>query len=184
MAIEHEKLDKACSQLKIDIFGEDEYTFLEKYHRAISPIASALKLLEANKYTFALYLPILTGIRNKLNLLKMSGDFLFCKALIVALINGFEDRFSHLMDIYNYDGKSVPLYVAMVVNPQYKLNFLGFQKVPSHIGNKVRSMLMNAGKEMLAEDRLAEVQQSGADGSNLGCQNVIEKEKGLFLIIA
>lgn len=152
--------------MKIAAFDDDEYIFLEEYHQVISPIASGLKTLSSNKYTFGLYLPTLIGLRVKLNDLKKT-NYIYCKPLIVALERGFETRFANLMDIYDYDGKSVPLYIAMVTNPQYKLNFLGMKQIPSHISNKVRTMLLAAGQEILNREKEKEKEsaESAADSN-------------------
>lgn len=157
MKIDRDKLKLACNQMKIASLDEDDCCFLEEYYEIITPIACALKSLEANRFAFGLYLPILTGIRKKLNDLKKKR-FVYGKPLINALEKGFEQRFAEFLDIYDLYGRSVPLYIAMVTNPQYKLNFLGFERIPSHISNKVQTMLLNAGKEALTHEKEKEIQ--------------------------
>ncbi|XP_055308984.1 uncharacterized protein LOC129572896, partial [Sitodiplosis mosellana] len=145
-SIERTKLENFCDELQISKFDDDEYIFLEEYIEVIKPVAAALKTLEANKYTSGIYLPILVGLRSALNNLH-EQNLMHCQPLIEAVEAGFERRFGNLMLIYN--ARSVPLYIAMVSNPRFKLNFLGYkQRVPRHIIEKVRSMLVSAAQEI------------------------------------
>lgn len=57
------------------------------------------------------------------------------------MMHGFENRFGHLMD---GNGLSMPLYVAMMSNPMYKLNFMGLSKIPPNLLNALKDMLFNA----------------------------------------
>lgn len=150
-----EKLKAVCRECKIDALDDDDLVFLQEYHMIILPIAIALKTLEGNKLTFGAYLPTLTGLR--LNLGKMNNlKFIYCEPLLAAVSNGFEERFRTVLDIYDEEGKWIPLYIAMVTNPQYKLNFLGMKTIPSHISEKVRTILFNAGKEVSPKKNTSE----------------------------
>lgn len=149
LSIQHERLETACHQLNISALDDDDYIFLEEYVECITPIAISLKSLEANKYSFGIYLPILVGLRTAFNRLH-EKNLIHCEPLITALQNGFETRFGDLMDIFNSSGKSAPLYLAMCSNPLFKLNYLGFeQRIPTHTINKMRDMLLAAAKEIL-----------------------------------
>lgn len=61
-------LDSACTEMKIptSILDAEEYNFLKEYRSALYPVAIGLKNLEANKCTFAAYLPTLIGLRRAL----------------------------------------------------------------------------------------------------------------------
>lgn len=141
LSIGREKLNRACIQLHISQLDENDYVFLEEYYQCISPVAHALKTLEGNRFSFALYLPVLMALRSKFNELKNKNS-VHCDPLIDALENGYEYRFNRYMDIYDAEGLSTPLYIAMATNPCYKLNFLGFREIPSHISQRVRNMLL------------------------------------------
>lgn len=140
-------MERACSHLKLAILDDDDYLFLQEYHEIVSLVAIALKTLEANKYTFGIYLPILVGLRTKLAELS-EKKFMFCEPLLHALTVGFEERFGCFMDLFNGEAKHVPLYLAMVTNPRFKLNFLNFRRVPTHTFIKIRNMMLNAAKEV------------------------------------
>lgn len=148
-----EKLKSACRQLKIDPLDEDDFVFLREYHSIVAPVAMALKTLESTQFSFGLYLPTLIGLRLKLGQLNQAQHLVHCKPLIVAIQAGFERRFETVLDIYNNEGRWIPLYIAMVTNPRYKLNYLGMRMIPSHVSNKVRSILYNAGKEIMDKEK-------------------------------
>lgn len=148
LSIDMYKLENACTQLEIQSFDDDERRFLREYHNVITPVAIALKRLEGNAHTFGMYLPTLYGLRIKLN--ELSESLEFCNPLVAAIQTGFESRFGEVMDIYNV--KSVPLWLAMVTNPKYKLNFIGMKRIPSHILMKVKNLLQNAGQQIVETD--------------------------------
>lgn len=150
LSIDREQLERACTSLYIPTFDTNEYVFLIEYHKAITPVAVALKTLEANKYTFGMYLPVLKGLRSQLNSLK-SSTVKLCLPLINALDTGFEKRFSKLMDAF--DCKAVPLYLAMVSNPKYKLNYLDMKRIPSHIFIQIRKLMVCAGVDIIRSER-------------------------------
>lgn len=129
-----------------------EKNFLADYHNCLTPVAAALKFLEGNKHTFGVYLPMLCSLKQKLNLLQNSQIGKSCKPLADALAAGFEKRFAKIM-ILDKDckkdednGLGVPLYLAMVTNPMFKLNFMNKSVIPAEQLNKIRSILFNAGK--------------------------------------
>lgn len=149
LSIPHERLEAACQQLNTSVLDDDDYIFLDEYVECITPIAVSLESLEANKYTFGIYLPILVGLRATFVRLH-EKDLIHCKPLIRALQDGFETRFGEFMDIFNNSGRSAPLYLAMCSNPLFKLNYLGFEKrIPAHTINKMRDMLLASAKEII-----------------------------------
>lgn len=129
--------------LNLSVFEASEYEFLQEYHRVMKCIASALKAVEADKYTFGLFLPTLFGIRVKLE--KLKEHVKYCLPLVEVLQQCLEERFGNLMDIFASDGKSIPGFVAMVSNPMYKLNYIGLNSIPSHYVLRVKQMLVDAG---------------------------------------
>lgn len=147
-----EILNQACQQIQVDQMTEDERNFLSEYHKILTPVVCALKTLSANQFSFGLYLPVLVGLNRKLNDAK-NTRFIYGNPLAHAIEDGFQKRFFKYMDIFDLQGRSTPLYIAMAINPQFKLNYLGFEPVPAHTSNRVFDMLLNAGKEIVNEER-------------------------------
>lgn len=143
LAIEKTKLDSACLRLQIIPLEDEEYGFLREYRSVMKLIAMALKSIEADSYTFALYLPTLLGLRINLQVMIDSHTLVYCEPLVKALQNGLEARFGNLMDPLSTDGKSVPLYVAMMSNPAFKLNFMGIKKIEPNLLNRLKEMLLS-----------------------------------------
>lgn len=141
LAIEKTKLNSACLQLKVSPLEDEEYGFLREYHSVIKLIAMALKSVEADSYTFALYLPTLLGLRINLQAMIDSHTLIYCEPLVGALQNGLQARFGNLMDSSGTDGKSVPLFVAMMSNPAFKLNFMGMKRIEPNLLNRLKDML-------------------------------------------
>lgn len=137
--------------MEIPVFNDSEYEFLQNYQKILSLVAIALKTLEANKFTFGLYLPTLFGLRIKLNELANDLSTNICYTLVTTLQDSFEVRLGSFMNPYDHDdtGQSTPLYLAMVSNPIYKMNYMGFSRIPSHILKRIQTILFNAGIDVL-----------------------------------
>lgn len=150
LSIDQDKLETACTSLNISPLTADELIFLTEYHKILKPVAIALKTLEANKHMFGLYLPVLFGLRSKLNELK-SSTIRVCLPLLNSVETGFERRFGNMLDIFHK--KSVPLYIAMASHPKYKLNFMGMRRIAAHTYQQIRKMLFNAGVDIVKSER-------------------------------
>lgn len=145
LSIDRVKLDAACNHLKLSVLDDEEYSFLRQYHKVISLVDRTLKTLESDRYSFGIYLPTLFGLKSKLDELAENGNEIFeCLPLVMALQNGLQNRFGEVMDPYNKDGKSVPLYIAMLTNPSFKLNFMGMKVISSKLLHHLREMLYSA----------------------------------------
>lgn len=142
MSIPRQKLDVACTRLHVDCFDDDEYTFLKQYHKVMSLVARALKVVESNKSTFGIYLPTLFGLRHNLNAIKGIADM--CSPLILQLESAFESRFGNIMDKYDDHAECVPLYLAMLTDPRFKMNCMGFASIPTHVRRFVKTIMLNA----------------------------------------
>lgn len=110
-------------------------------------VARALKTMEANKYAFGAFLPTLFGLRMKLAALEKKATQ--CLPLVKTLQSAFEKRFGNVMDIFDSHGESVPAYVAMASNPNYKLNYMGMKTIPTHILLRIKQMLLDAAMDIL-----------------------------------
>lgn len=148
LAIEKAKLTNACLKLNVSPLEDKEYGFLHEYHSVMKLIAMALKSIEADSYTFALYLPTLIGLQINLQAMIDSHKAVHCEPLVVALQKGLETRFGNLMDPFGSDGKSVPIFVAMMSNPAFKLNFMGKNEIQSNLLNRLKDMLLSEAIKM------------------------------------
>lgn len=134
---------------KIAPFDSDEYDFLQQYHQVINKVATALKGLEGDQNTFGVYLPTLIGLRHVLTEYsnpEFATETQQCVPLAKALRDGFERRFGSLMNVC--DPTSAPLYIAMMTNPEYKLNYMGTAHIDPRILYKLKDMLVNAAIEI------------------------------------
>lgn len=155
LTIPPKQLEAAFVALNLRPLNSGEKKFLSDYHNCLTPVANALKFLEGNKHTFGVYLPMLFSLKQKLTSLKNSTVGNACKPLADALAASFEKRFAKIMILdkdCNKDednGLGVPLYLAMVTNPMFKLNFMNQNVIPAEQLNKIRGILFNAGKSNL-----------------------------------
>lgn len=156
LSIDRSKLENACIQLKIEHFDHDEYEFLQQYHHIMNKVAIALKTLEGDQLTFGVYLPTLFGLRKFLDKCSDSKttETYECLELAVAIKAGFEKRFAHLMDVFNVEKRSAPLFIAMITNPQYKLNFMGTRTISPSVLREVKEMLVTAGIQIETIDKI------------------------------
>lgn len=198
MSIDEDKLEHACVQLRVDPLDCNEYAFLREYHEVMSLVATALNTLEANRYTFGIYLPTLFGLQFKLqqlinqfssensrsysidivgddgNIKKVSAN---CLQLAIAIKQGFDNRFGQLIDPYNIDGKSVPLFVAMMSNPTYKLNYMCLPSIPEDLLKHLKEMLVSAAVHAYKDEEENQVQA----GDNCANPNSISSPSALQL---
>lgn len=114
----------------------------------MQPIAEGITALEGN-ICFGAYLPYLFGIKSQLNRLT-TQRLLYCKPLLDSVISGFYKRFDDLMDPYNI--RSVPLYLAMITNPKYKLNYIA--ELRPTLLQKLKNMLISAAEMILEEEKV------------------------------
>lgn len=152
LSIDKVTLDCACERLEIESFELNEYEFLKSYQTAIKPVAITLKALEANSYSFGIFLPTLIGLRAKLATIENTVTGI-CHPLINALQEGFERRFKNELNLFNANGISIPLYIAMASNPKYKLNYLNMTRIPSHIYQRIRKIMINAAVKIIQSEK-------------------------------
>lgn len=151
-------------------------------------IAKAIKVLQSNKHTFGIYLPTLYGLRLKIGELK-TKNFIFCSPLIDEIEVGFEKRFSKFINVFNNDGLSVPLYLAMVSNPLYKFDFIGMARLPAHIMDSVKDWMIKAAIEIIDSPKPAPESNISAtvDDGNVDSPavNMLECDEGKrkFLLV-
>lgn len=128
--------------LGIGAFTDLQLEFLKEFEIVFRPIMRAIKYVQG-RYYFGSYLPMLFGLQIELNTEK---HMKFCTPLVEALRNGFEKRFS---DVMNPElPESVPLFVAMISNPKYKLNYVPQNLLSRHI-LRLKRMFLSAAEEMI-----------------------------------
>lgn len=148
-------LQTLCSALKIDSLNENDYEFLTEYVTIIRPIANGITILEGDKQMCGAYLPVLFGIKKRLNFIESNANapIKHCNALLQAVKNGLKTRFGAMMDPLNV--VSIPLYVAMLSNPKFKMNFIPPDVMRPAVFNSLKTMLIRVGENILAtEDEL------------------------------
>lgn len=138
------------------------------------PIADGLTALEGN-ICFGTYLPYLFGIRSQLDRLK-KNTLRFCTPLLTALEDGFRERFNDLMDPYHIS--SVPLFLAMLCNPKYKMSFMG--PLRPTILQKLKNMLLSAAEEIAKEDVCTNECDNGIVTSTLNDDDQ-KDEEGVYI---
>lgn len=110
------------TKLGIDIFTTSERSFLEEYKNILKPISVALDNLQRTKCAYGILLPTLFITQDELNSMKEEDSLVYCKPLLVAVINGFKKRFQSVMDFNN--NESVPALIAAISHPHFKLRWL------------------------------------------------------------
>lgn len=149
----------ACEALQIEKLCDQDYLFLQEFVIIIKPIANAITYLEGNVQTFGGYLPMLFSVRQTLKDLYINDDLVFCKSLLLAVRDGFDKRFAHLMRLSTVfdkaDAKAVPLFIAMLTNPEFKMNFIPIDWFHSNADgmNQIKLLLLNVMKQYLEEEK-------------------------------
>lgn len=154
--------------LKIGAFTDTQLEFLKEFEFVLRPVIKALKYVQG-RYYFGSYLPMLFGLQNELNSEK---PLKICKPLVEALRKGFEKRFGDIMNPENPE--SVPLYVAMITNPKYKMNYVP-QNVLTRNILRLKRMVLSAAEEIierklrrLNESQVGENEEVENNGENDG----------------
>lgn len=149
--------------------------FLREFKLVMRPVAEGLTALEGNIF-FGAYLPHLFGIRSQLDRLKQQ-NLRFCNPLVKAIDEGFIERFKDVMDPYHV--RSVPLYLAMITNPKYKLSFMG-QLRPT-ILIRLKNMLLSAAEEILEETQIERPTKTDDKSVEIDEENDDEEVRTFFI---
>lgn len=91
MSIDEGKLYDACILLSVPPFETSDYIFLKEYYLVMGLVAKALNMMQADKYTFGLYLPTLYALRIRLH--EFLDKVKICKPLVETLSEALERRF-------------------------------------------------------------------------------------------
>lgn len=158
-------LATACEALGIDKLSDQDIQFLREFAQVFQPIADSITFLEGSRNMFGTYLPTLFSVRTKLREMHHSNKLAYCRPLLDAVRDGFQKRFDHLMSLGNVftepDPRAVPLFIAMVSNPRFKVNFIPpywFDENPGAL-LKIQNLLLNVMKDAVAQRKQPEQQQ-------------------------
>lgn len=149
----------ACETLQIEKLCDQDFKFLSEFVSVIKPIANAITYLEGNVQTFGAYLPMLFSVRQTLKDLYTKDDLEFCGALVTAVKDGFDKRFGHIMKLSDTfevgDPKALPLFIAMISNPEFKINFIPDYWFHGNVEGmqQIKSIMLNAMKHHLMADQ-------------------------------
>lgn len=134
-------VDSVMIALHIETFTPAEKVFLEEYEKAMKPIAIALNNLQQTKCPYGVLLPSLFGVKSKMNTLLHDPSFKYCKPLVEAIIDGFNERFAEVMDFDNI--KAIPGLIAAVIHPYFKMRWLKEYKTPENM-QKIHNLFVRA----------------------------------------
>lgn len=140
------------------LFTKIQLDFLKEFELVLRPVMKGIKYVQG-RYYFGSYLPMLFGLKSELDSEK---HLKFCKPLVIALRNGFDKRFSDIMNPENPE--SVPLFVAMITNPKYKLNYVPQNLLTQNI-LRLKRMVLSAAEEMI-ERKMRKLNESQASENN------------------
>lgn len=128
----------ACEACDIDALNHDDYNFITEYTECAGIIADALRILEGQNHSFALYLPVLFGVRTALSEIV---SLEYCKPLLDSIIKGFNDRLDNHMNIRL--SLSRPLFMAMASHLRYKFDYMRANRVSLLIYSNIEKFLYN-----------------------------------------
>lgn len=139
----------ACEALGIEKLSDQDFDFLTEFAEVVRPIADAITFVEGMR-SFGSYLPTLFGARMKLREIYLEEKLIFCQPLVVAIKEGFDKRFgdvTKLTDLFEKGSpKAIPLYLAMISNPDFKLSYIPdywIENYPNTL-TQIKSILLNA----------------------------------------
>lgn len=144
-------MDITMTKLGISIFTQSQRTFLNEYTQIMGVIANALNNLQASKYPYAVVLPTLFQTKETLDdMMSHSSTLVHCKPLLAATINGFNKRFSEIIDLNHVS--SNPALIATVTHPYFKLRWLNPEKCTTEQIDKIKQILSYAADEISIEN--------------------------------
>lgn len=179
--LDRASLATACEALKLDKLCDQDFAFLTEFNNIIKPIADAITFLEGDVKTFGSYLPMLFSVRQTLKDLYINNDLEFCRPLLIAVRDGFDKRFGHLMSLGNVfekgNPKAIPLFLAMLSNPEYKMNFIPHYWFHQNANgfNQIKSLLLSAMKQQVEYEKKSN--ENGSMGNDHVMAEIPDAEK-------
>lgn len=160
------KLNLTMMSLQIKPFTKNETQFLLEYKLVLKPIARALDNLQQSKAPYAIVLPTLYETNNELNRLQTGNSLKFCKPLLTAIVNGFNKRLGHLLDVD--DERSHAALIATVTHPFFKMRWIATEKRTTQYFERILNILADAANEIFIED---DIQNSRPISRNSAASN-------------
>lgn len=145
------KLNLTMMSLQMNPFTSNETQFLLEYKLVLKPIALALDNLQQSKAPYVIVLPTLYETNKELNRLKNGNSLKFCKPLVSAILNGFNKRLGHLLNVD--DEKSHAALIATVTHPFFKMRWIATEKRDSQYFERILNILANAANEIFIESQ-------------------------------
>lgn len=143
------KLRVTMMTLNITPFTDTQITFLLEYQCVLKPIAVAIDNLQQNKAPYGIVLPTLYVVNKQLQKMKNENSLKSCKPLMNSVLNGFNKRLGHMLDIN--DEKSHPALIATVAHPFFKLRWIVPEERQQENVNKIIKILVNAAHDIFIE---------------------------------
>lgn len=145
------KLNFTMMSLQMKPFTSNEIEFLLEYKLVLKPIARALDNLQQSKAPYGIVLPTLYETNQELNRLKAANSLKFCKPLLTAILNGFNKRLGHLLDVD--DEKSHAALIATVTHPFFKMRWIETEKRIPQYFERILNILAIAANEIFIESQ-------------------------------
>lgn len=169
----------ACEVLSLDKLCDQDYVFLTEFASVIKPIADSITYLEGSVKTFGGYLPMLFSCSATLKDLSVANTLKYCEPLLTAVRMGFAKRFNSIMRLGNIferaDARAVPLFLAMLTNPGFKLAFIPdtwFYENANGI-HQIKSILMNAMKQWMNNENPVESTSNTANSNENPAKGIL-----------
>ncbi|XP_018309187.1 uncharacterized protein, partial [Mycetomoellerius zeteki] len=116
-----EKINQCLDYCNLQRLTENEIKFLEEYCQIMEPLARALDIIQGETGMYmGFLLPGLKTLQEKMEKFNKNG-FTHCQALITAIQEGLNKRFSTLFEDKN-------LIIASSLHPKFKLNWIDGEK--------------------------------------------------------
>lgn len=117
------KINTLMQELKLPVFKENEFEFLEEYVVVMKPIAVALdKLQEEENCYYGCLIPTLLVTKESLSAVKQNNlQLRCCMPLLEAVLSGYTARFQKYLDL---DPQIMDAILASVSHPYFKLRWV------------------------------------------------------------
>ncbi|KZS10024.1 Uncharacterized protein APZ42_025607 [Daphnia magna] len=109
---------KLFDELKIPYFKHEEESYMKEYVKIMKSVTKALDILQGDKNIgMGFLLPTISVLRANLESLKHKSSIVYCKPLIVGVLNAIHTRFHHMF-------WENALRLAAISNPMFRLSWL------------------------------------------------------------
>lgn len=122
------KLHDFTKEQNIPSLQASHIEFLKEFLACLRPIAITLDKLQGEKQIImAELIPCILNAHFLLNQLRNSDEIRVCKGLLAVIIGSLETRFKHVFDWPTCKDASLPLVMATISSPMWKLRWIDDQ---------------------------------------------------------